>query len=89
MTVSEVDCITHWSLPTITVISSFSTLVIFRPYNYRKVIHRVGGIYGNLETKGEARGFQIYIYTNNEVYNRFKLCAKLQFSGMQIYARMV
>ena len=30
-------------------------------------------VYGNLYTEGEAWVVQIYIYTDNEVYNRFKL----------------
>ena len=29
---------------------------------------------GILNTEGEARSVQIPIYTNNKVYNRFKLC---------------
>ena len=32
-------------------------------------------IQGNLDTEGEARGVQIHIYTDNEVFNLFKLCA--------------
>ena len=27
-----------------------------------------------MDTEGEAWGIQIYIYTHNNVYNRFKLC---------------
>ena len=38
------------------------------------LICKASVVQGNLDTEGEARGVQIHIYTDNEVYNRFKLC---------------
>ena len=42
-----------------------------------QVVHRVGGVYGNLDTEGGARGVRPWcpnLHTDNEVYNQFKLC---------------
>ena len=42
--------------------------------NTCRYIHQGGGAYMILDTKGKAQGVQIHINTDNEVYNRFKLC---------------
>ena len=36
---------------------------------FKSVIHLIVGVYGNLNTEGEARGVQIPIYTSTLVYN--------------------